>query len=59
MSVVYWGIVAGLVALIAVFFVCMNLLYADAKGPRPQSNRSMEQPSEPTREPSVRNRYAA
>jgi len=59
MSGVYWGIVAGLVALVAVFFVCMDLMYSNAKGSLRQSGRSGEGPSEPTRETSTRDRYAA
>jgi hypothetical protein len=29
----YWGIVGGLVALLAVFFVCMEILYPRARRP--------------------------
>jgi len=32
MSWGYWGILAGLIALLAVFFICMELLYASARG---------------------------
>jgi p-aminobenzoyl-glutamate transporter AbgT len=59
MSGVYWGIVASLVALVAVFFVCMDLVYSSAKGSLRQSDRSGEGPSEPTRETPARDRYAA
>jgi hypothetical protein len=59
MSGVYWGIVAGLVALVAVFFVCMSLLYSNTKGSLRQSGRSGKEPSEPTRQTSTRDRYAA
>lgn len=59
MSGVYWGIVAGLVALVAVFFICIDLMYADEKGSLSQSGRSGERVSEPTRETSTRDRYAA
>ena len=59
MSGVYLGIVAGLVALVAVFFVCMDLVYSNAKGSLRQSGRSGEEPSEPTRQTSTRDRYAA
>lgn len=34
MSWAYWGIVTGLVVLVANFFLCLNLLYSDTKGPR-------------------------
>lgn len=59
MSGVYWGIVAGLVALVAVFFVCIDLMYSNAKGSMSQSGRSGERVSEPTRKTSTRDRYAA
>jgi len=29
----YWGIAAGLVVLLAIFFVCMEILYSNAKKP--------------------------
>ncbi len=59
MSGVYWGIVAGLVALVAVFFICIDLMYADEEGSLNQSGRSGERGSEPTREMPTRDRYAA
>jgi hypothetical protein len=59
MSEVYWGIVAGIGALVAVFFVCMDLLYSNAKKPLRQSDRSQEEPSESTRQTPTRDRYAA
>jgi hypothetical protein len=59
MSGVYWGIVSGLVALVAVFFVCMDLLYPKAKKPLRQSDRSKEEPSESARQTPTRDRYAA
>lgn len=31
MSWGYWGIVTGLVTLVAMFFVCLNLLYSGAR----------------------------
>ena len=59
MSEVYWGIVAGIGALVAVFFVCMDLLYSNSKKPLRQSDRSKEEPSELTRQTPTRDRYAA
>ncbi len=59
MSGVYWGIVAGLVSLVAVFFVCMDLMYSNAKGSLRQSGRSENEPSESTKQTSTRDRYAA
>ncbi len=31
MSWAYWGIVAGLLSMVAVFFVCMEIVYAQAR----------------------------
>ena len=31
MSWGYWGIVAGLMSMVAVFFVCMEIMYAQAR----------------------------
>jgi hypothetical protein len=59
MSGVYWGIVAGVAAMVVVFFVCMNLLYSGTKGSLRQSGRSGEGPSESTRQTPTRGRYAA
>jgi hypothetical protein len=38
MSAVYWGIVAGLVAMVGTFFVCIGLVYSKTKGSPPASN---------------------
>jgi hypothetical protein len=59
MSGVYWGIVAGVASMVAVFFVCMDLLYSGTKGSLRQSGRSEEGPSESTRQMPTRDRYAA
>jgi hypothetical protein len=59
MSGVYWGIVAGVAAMVAVFFVCMDLLYSSPKGSLRQSGRSGEGPSGSTRQTPTRGRYAA
>jgi hypothetical protein len=32
MSGVYWGIVGGLMAMVAILFVCLGFLYPKAKG---------------------------
>ena len=34
MSWVYWGIVTGFVALVAMLFVCVDVTYSNAKGTR-------------------------
>ena len=59
MSLVYWGIVFGLVALVATFFVCFNMLYPSAKGSRQESSDMNDRPIEAAEQPSVRSRYAA
>ena len=59
MSGVYWGIVAGVAAMVAVFFVCMDLVYSNQKGSLRQSGRSEKGPNEPTRQTAARDRYAA
>jgi len=40
--------------MVAVFFVCMDLLYPNPKGSLPQSGRSEEGPSESTRQTPTR-----
>lgn len=59
MSGVYWGIVAGVAAMVAVFFVCMDLVYSNPKGSLRQDGRSGEGPSESARQTATRDRYAA
>lgn len=59
MSLVYWGIVAGLVAMVAVFFVCMDLLYSDAKRSLHARGDMTDEPVEAAREASTSGRYAA
>ena len=59
MSLVYWGIVFGLVALVATFFVCFNMVYPNAKGSRKESSAMTDGPIETAEQQSVRGRYAA
>jgi len=43
MSGVYWGIVAGLLAMVATLFVCIRISYSNAKGsPKVPSGESDE-----------------
>lgn len=53
MSWGYWGIVAGLLALVAIFFVSMDLLYAGTKGvrqaPRSPADGQADAGKQPTR----------
>ena len=62
MSSVYWGIVFGLVALVATFFVCFNIVYPNVKGSRKVSSdmtHMTDTPIETVEQPPVRSRYAA
>lgn len=42
MSWGYWGIVAGLAGLLAVFFICMELLYAHVRQAAKEGGLSVE-----------------
>ena len=59
MSVVYWGIVFGLVALVATFFVCFNLVYPNAKGSGKGLSTTNDRSVEAADQQAVRSRYAA
>ena len=60
MSEVYWGIVAGLVALVATFFVCIELLYSNAKGSPKAPSGMTDSPAQPAEQSGARGRrYAA
>jgi hypothetical protein len=60
MSGVYWGIVAGLVALVATFFVCIELLYSNAKGSPKAPSGMTDSPAQAAEQPRARgSRYAA
>lgn len=61
MSIVYWGIVFGLVSLVATFFVCFNLLYPNTNTKRSSKELSAtnDRSIESAEQPEVRSRYAA
>jgi len=59
MSWVYWGIVVGLVVEVAVFFVCMTLLYPKAKESPKTPSSVTDTPVEALRHASVSHRRAA
>jgi hypothetical protein len=42
MSWGYWGIVAGLLSMVTVLFVCMEILYAHARKGLDESGESIE-----------------
>ncbi|MGQ0694968.1 MAG: hypothetical protein ACT4OL_05255 [Nitrospiraceae bacterium] len=44
MSGVYWGIVVGLVAMVATFFVCIEVVFSSTKGSSPGANSKVDQP---------------
>lgn len=59
MSWGYWGIVVGLVAQVAVFFVCMNILYSSAKESPKAPSRMTDRAVEAVKQASVSHRQAA
>jgi hypothetical protein len=59
MSGVYWGIVVGLVAMVATLFVCISLLYSNAKESPKAPSRMTDRPVEAVKEASVSHRQAA
>jgi len=59
MSWGYWGIVLGLVAMVADFFVCLSLVYSNTKGsPKAQSGK-IDEPREAVTQASAGRRRAA
>lgn len=59
MSLVYWGIVAGLAALVATFFVCIDVLYSHSKGSSGASSSMTHRSAQSTEPASSKGRYAA
>ena len=59
MSAVYWGIVVGLVALVATLFVCIDLLYSNAKGSPQAPSKINGRPAEAIKQAPVNHRHAA
>jgi hypothetical protein len=59
MSWGYWGIVAGLVAMLALFFVCMELMYPSAKKTSRASNKTADKPGESAQQATTSGRHAA
>lgn len=59
MSWVYWGIVVGLVVEVAVFFVCMELQYSNAKGSPKAPSSKIDEPREAVTHASASRRRAA
>ena len=59
MSGVYWGIVLGLLAMVATLFICVDILYSKPKGSSKASNEGVAEPSEAVRQTSAGSRQAA
>jgi hypothetical protein len=59
MSWGYWGIVVGLVVEVAVFFVCMEIVYSNAKRSPKEPNGKIHAPGEAVMPASVSHRQAA
>jgi hypothetical protein len=59
MSWGYWGIVTGLVVLVATFFICLELVYSGSKISPDASPRLADGPSESSEETFTSGRLAA
>jgi hypothetical protein len=59
MSWGYWGIVTGLVVQVVMFFVCMTIVYSNAKSQRHTLDRSASEAVEVSKRASVISRHAA
>lgn len=59
MSAVYWGIVAGLVAMVVTLFVCLGLMYPKTKGSSTAPSARIDEPGEATTQALAGHRRAA
>ncbi len=59
MSEVYWGIVIGLLAMVATLFVCIDITYSGSKKSHKASNGSVGEPNEAIRQAPTGSRQAA
>ncbi|MGZ9189571.1 MAG: hypothetical protein ACXW39_05905 [Nitrospira sp.] len=59
MSEVYWGIVLGLLAMVATLFVCVDILYSKPKGSPRVTNDTADESGQAVAQPSVGSRQAA
>ena len=59
MSAVYWGIVAGLAAMVVTLFVCLGLMYPKTKGSSNASSGRIDEPSEAATQDLAGHRRAA
>ena len=58
MSGVYWGIVTGLLAMVATLFVCIWISYSTAKGSPKAPSDKVDEPKEADRQTLVGRRRA-
>ncbi|HSQ92170.1 MAG TPA: hypothetical protein VLM19_08360 [Nitrospiraceae bacterium] len=59
MSWVYWGIVVGLLAMVATVFECVAILYSNPKGSPKEPNSKVDEPGEAVTHASADHRRAA
>ena len=59
MSWVYWGIVGGLAAMVAIFFFCIDVLYSNAKGSPGVWSGKNDRQVKAVKPPSTQGRHAA
>lgn len=59
MSWGYWGIVAGLAAMVATLFGCIGILYSNAKGSPKAPSGMTDRPVEAVKQASAGHRRAA
>jgi hypothetical protein len=59
MSWGYWGIVAGLAAMVTTFFICIEMLYSNAKGSPKAPSGKIDEPREAVTHASAGYRRAA
>jgi len=59
MSLGYWGIVTGLVALVATLFICLELVYSNSKTSPDTSPPLKDRPGEMSRGNATDRRLAA
>ncbi|MEP7153861.1 MAG: hypothetical protein ABI856_19320 [Nitrospira sp.] len=59
MSEVYWGIVLGLLAMVATLFICVDILYSKPKGSPKVTNDKADESGQAVAQPSAGSRQAA
>ncbi len=58
MSGVYWGIVFGLLAVVATLLICIDIIYSNSKGSPRGASGTFEEPGEAATQASVGSRQA-